>query len=273
MTTDLYRFSSSNPPGASRPLVAVPSCRKMVDPHWFHGAGEKYLSALETAAEVTPLIVPALGPVPEVQRLIEHIDGVFLTGSPSNVEPHHYRGEASAPGTLHDPHRDAMVLPFIRACLHAGLPMFAVCRGAQELNVVLGGSLHQRIQDLENMMDHRAPPHLPPEQAYAPAHAVTLSEGGWLHRLAGTSRVSVNSLHAQGVDRLGEMAVIEAIADDNLIEAYRVEGFGEFVLAVQWHPEWQVRDNPFAMAIFRSFGHACRNRATQVSHDANRAMV
>ena len=257
-----------------QPIIGILACRKSIDPHMFHAVGEKYISAVAAAAGGVPLLVPALGGGLAVGRLLQTLDGLLFTGSPSNLEPHHYQGEASEEGTLHDPHRDASTLPLMAAAIDAGLPVFAICRGCQEMNVVFGGSLHQKIQDLPGKMDHREDPLQPLEQRYGPVHEVVLSEGGLLQGLLGTNTIEVNSLHSQGVDRLGQGLVVEATAPDGIVEAFRVANAPSFALAVQWHPEWQVMKNPHSLKLFQAFGDACRERATETrSHDVDSAVV
>ncbi len=257
-----------------KPIIGIPACRKFIEPHMFHAVGEKYISAAATAAGGVPLLIPALGGGLATAKLLQTLDGLLFTGSPSNVEPHHYQGEASEEDTLHDPHRDASTLPLMAAAISAGLPVFAICRGCQEINVVFGGSLHQKIQELPGKMDHREDPHKPLEQRYAPVHEVVLSEGGLLQGLLGTKTIQVNSLHSQGVDRLGEGLVVEATAPDGIVEAVRVADAPSFALAVQWHPEWQVMNNPQSLKLFEAFGDACRERATETrSHDVDSAVV
>ena len=248
---------------SSRPIIGVPACRKPIDIHPFHVVGEKYLQAIIDGADALPLMIPVMAEHIHVDELLQHVDGVFLTGSLSNVEPHHYDGEPSEPGTLHDPHRDATTLPLARAVLKAGVPLMAVCRGFQELVVALGGSLHQKVHEVPGYHYHLENPDDPLDKQYGPSHAVDLVEGGVLHKLAGETRVMVNSLHAQGVRRLPDGVTVEAIADDGLIEAFTVDGAPGFALGVQWHPEWRVTENDFSLAMFRAFGDACREYARQ----------
>lgn len=246
---------------STRPVIGVPADRRVLEPHPFHMAGEKYLDALIKGAGALPVVVPVLAEGIDVDDVLEHCDGIFLTGSPSNVEPRHYDGAASRAGTLHDPERDALALPLARRALDAGVPLFAVCRGFQELNVVLGGTLHQHVHEVPGYRSHKENPADPLDVQYGPAHPVTLIEGGLLHRLAGMNTVTVNSLHGQGVCRLAQGVTVEAVADDGLVEAFTVDDVPAFALAVQWHPEWQLTRNPFSLAIFKAFGDACRMRA------------
>ena len=243
-----------------KPLIGIPADRRILGPHPFHCVGEKYINAVAEAAEAIPVLIPSLGEA-NLDEILAHVDGILLTGSPSNVEPARYSGPAPEPGTLHDPHRDATTLPLIPRVVEAGMPLFAVCRGFQEMNVAFGGTLWQKVQEVAGMNDHRENKEDPLEVQYAPVHEVELVPGGQLHRIAGVERVMVNSLHAQGVQRLGAALEAEARAPDGLIEGFRVRSAPGFALAVQWHPEWQVMNNPFSRALFAAFGEAARSHA------------
>lgn len=248
---------------SAKPVIGVPADRRTIEPHPYHVGGEKYLQALIDGASALPVLIPVLAEHLDVEDILDSVDGILLTGSMTNVEPHRYGGEPSAPGTLHDPHRDALTLPLAERAIEKGIPLFAVCRGFQELNVVLGGTLHQKVHEVPGYHDHRENPDDPLDVQYGPSHSVTLVEGGLLCELAGTTSLTVNSLHSQGVARLAKGVTVEAIADDGLIEAFRVDDTQAFALAVQWHPEWQVMENEFSRAIFKAFGDACRERACQ----------
>jgi len=242
-----------------RPVIGIPADRRMIGPHPFHAVGEKYVAAVAQAADCLPLMIPVLESPLDVSEILARVDGVFFTGSPSNVEPHRYGGEESAAGTLHDPHRDATTLSLIPRAVAAGVPVFGVCRGFQEMNVAMGGTLHQRVHEIAGFDDHREDKDEPLDVQYAPAHDVVLEPDGLLAKLAGVDRIQVNSLHSQGVDRLGRDLAIEARAPDGLIEAFRVRHAPTFALAVQWHPEWQVMSNEFSKALFAEFGRAARH--------------
>jgi putative glutamine amidotransferase len=242
------------------PLVGLPCCTRMVGEHPTHWVGEKYITAVSDAAGAVPLLVPALAARIACEDVVRRLDGLLLTGSPSNVEPHHYDGPPSAEGTLHDPPRDALALPLIRAAVAGGLPVLAICRGIQELNVALGGSLHQRVHEVAGRIDHRAPEGTAERRYAHTAHRVHLTPGGMLERLAGARELTVNSLHAQGIDRLAPALAAEAEAPDGQIEAVRHRA-APFVVGVQWHPEYRVLDNAFGRALFAAFGTACREFA------------
>ncbi len=228
--------------------------------------GEKYITPLLRLAGALPLLIPALGDELKLEALIDELDGLLFTGSPSNVEPHRYGGETSRPGTLHDPERDATTLALIPRAIAAGVPVLGLCRGFQEMNVAYGGTLWQHVHEVPGMHVHHEDATQPLDAQYGPAHDVTLAPGGQLAAIAGgATRIRVNSLHHQGVRTLGSGLVEEARADDGLIEAFRVAGARRFALAVQWHPEWQAEKNDFSAALFRAFGAAARERASQDS--------
>lgn len=257
-----------------RPLVGVSACLKENGRGgWHHTVGDKYVQAVIRAVGALPVVIPAFGPeignecmgdgamTEALDRLLDTLDGVLLTGSPSNVEPHHYDGAQSRPGTAHDAARDATTLPLIRHTIDHGVPLIAICRGAQEVNVALGGSLHQLVHEVEGRRDHRSPKTPSTDINYAPAHDIDIVEGGLLARLIGEKRVRVNSLHAQGVDKLAPRARAEAYADDGQVEAFSVPDARSFALALQWHPEHRALENSVSMKIFDAFAAACRARA------------
>lgn len=246
-----------------KPLIGVPADRRILHPHPFHAVGEKYVTAVRDGADALPFMIPALGQSLDADDILSRIDGLLLTGSPSNVEPHHYDGDPSREGTLHDPHRDDTTLQLIERALETGVPLFAICRGYQELNVVLGGSLHQHVHEQAGYHSHKENPDDLLDVQYGPSHEVNLVEGGLLRNLAGKKTVTVNSLHSQGVARLAGGVTVEAVADDGLVEGFQVDGTKAFALGVQWHPEWKVTENEFSMTIFKSFGDACREYAAR----------
>lgn len=242
------------------PRVGLPTDHKQIGAHPFLAVGEKYVRAVVDGAGCLPLLVPTLDPVLPLRQVLDGLDGLLLTGAVSNIEPHHYSDESSYEGNLLDPRRDATNLPLIPLAIEMGVPVLAICRGFQEVNVAFGGSLYQKVHEQPGFMDHRENKDDPLDVQYGPAHDVALVPGGLLATLVGDTQVTVNSLHGQGVRRLGEGLVVEAQAPDGLIEAFRHDG-PAFMLAVQWHPEWKVTENPFYLAIFRAFGDACRARA------------
>jgi putative glutamine amidotransferase len=238
-----------------KPVVLVPACNRMMGDHPFHMAGKKYLDAVRLAG-CLPLIVPSSSPE-ELDELLALADGVLLTGSQSNVHPSHFAEEVHNPALPLDPDRDAWTLPMIPKTLARGMPLFAICRGFQEANVALGGSLHQAVQEQQGLNDHRAPSGQPVEIQYATAHEVSVEPGGLLQRLLGRERFDVNSLHGQGIKRLAPGLRVEARAHDGLVEAFSVDPARGFALCVQWHPEWQAASNPVSMALLQAFGQAC----------------
>lgn len=244
-----------------KPLIGIPADRRLLGEHYFHCVGEKYIRAVVEGARAHAVLIPSLGESFNVRELLADFDGILLTGSPSNVEPHHYRGPASDPGTLHDAYRDATTLPMIPHVVEAGMPLLAICRGFQEMNVAFGGTLWQKLHEVPGFNTHHEDSSAPLDEQYGPAHLVELTPGGVLHKLAGESTIMVNSLHSQGVRQLGDGLEVEARAPDGVIEAFRVRHAPSFALALQWHPEWKFQDNPFSRALFAAFGEAARERA------------
>ena len=241
------------------PLVGLPADSKPIGLHRYQAVGEKYIRAIVEGAQALPLLIPSLEPTLDLEALLTQLDGLLLTGAYSNIEPHHYDGGPSYEGNLHDPARDATSLSLVRLAIAKRVPVLAVCRGLQEVNVALGGTLHQKVQDVPGLDDHREDLESPLDEQYAPVHPVRLS--GSLARIAGSDTAMVNSLHGQGIARVGRGLRVEAQAPDGLVEAVRLEDEASFLLAVQWHPEWKVAENPFYLGIFREFGAACRARA------------
>ncbi|MBV8889886.1 MAG: gamma-glutamyl-gamma-aminobutyrate hydrolase family protein [Alphaproteobacteria bacterium] len=253
------------------PLVGIPTCVRILNERPFFTAADRYPNAVADAAGCLPLLIPALGTRLDCAALLDTLDGLLLTGSPSNVEPCHYGGEPSQEGTLHDPARDATTLPLIREAIRRDLPILAICRGIQELNVALGGTLHQRVHELPGRLNHRSPPGpMPLDQRYGPAHLVQLTPGGLFAGLAGCDQVVVNSLHSQGIDRAAPGLRVEAVAPDGQIEGVCLPD-ATFVVGVQWHPEYKPLENPLSRALFAAFGRACRGMPAELSGESRAA--
>lgn len=246
-----------------RPIVAVSADRRVLQPHPSHIVGEKYVKALLDGSDALPMVVPSLPDDIAVDEVLDRVDGVLLTGSYSNVEPRHYGDSDEDHLGDRDPNRDAMTLPLAIRALERGVPLLAVCRGHQELNVALGGTLHRDVASVPGYHSHLENKSDPLDVQYGPSHPVVLPEGSLLNSLAGTDSIMVNSLHGQAVAKLADGVTVEAVADDGLIEAFRVDTAKGFNLSVQWHPEWRVTENEFSMAIFKAFGDACRARAAE----------
>jgi putative glutamine amidotransferase len=219
----------------------------------------KYADAVTRGAECMPLILPALGEETDWDSVLHMVDGIMLTGSPSNVSPDYFGQSVLDPSLPLDPARDATTLPLIRMAIKKGIPLIAVCRGAQEVNVALGGTLHQAVHSVGKFKDHRENQTVPHENQYAPVHSINITPNGLVATiLDGIKEMMVNSLHGQGIDQLAPGLQIEAVADDGLIEAFSVTNAPGFTLAMQWHPEWKITENPYSMKLFGAFGAACR---------------
>jgi putative glutamine amidotransferase len=220
--------------------------------------GEKYIVAVREGSDALPLLIPVLDPPLVPAELLARVDGLLLTGSPSNVAPRHYGGSSPREGVLQDERRDATSLDLIRAAVDKGIPTFCVCRGFQELNVVFGGTLHQHVQEVPGRSDHREDKGATLDVQYGPAHAVSVQEGGLLSQIVRERTFKVNSLHSQGIDRLADALHADAIAPDGQIEAVSMPRARGFLLGVQWHPEWRWHENPVSREIFSAFGKALR---------------
>ncbi len=247
-----------------RPLIGISCCVKafgaFATPN--HAASDSYIRVVLGPVNGIPVLIPAAGEAAALD-LLPRLDGLILTGSRSNVWPQHYDGPPHAEGTPEDHARDATTLPLIRAAVAAGLPTFAICRGFQELNVALGGSLDQRIQDLPGRLDHSTPS----DQRHGgvrvgKAHAVRVARDGMLARIWARQpwqpeAVPVNSLHNQGICRIAPRLGAEAWAPDGTIEAVHVLDAPGWALGVQWHPEYDWETDALSRTLFESFGEAC----------------
>lgn len=248
-----------------KPLIGISCCSKPFGVYAMpnHAASDTYVRAVDRLVDGVPVLLPANGDAADISTLLARLDGIILTGSRSNVRPTFYGGSPHPEDVPEDVMRDAVTLPLIRAALGAGLPLLAICRGMQELNVAMGGTLHQRLQDLPGRLDHSTP--MQPEKCvrHGKAHRVSLAPGGMLHRLAGTAAIAVNSLHNQGIDRLASGLVVEATAPDGTIEAVRAASGAGFALGVQWHPEYDFETDPVSAALFVAFSQSLRGRAAE----------
>lgn len=238
------------------PLIGVTACHQQLGKHPSHTVGDKYVEAAAHAG--VPVVLPARPLPADPRQLLDRLDGLLFTGSPSNVHPDRYNGPASVAGTLHDPLRDGLTLPLLELAIARGVPVLCICRGYQELNVAFGGTLHQRVQELPRYLDHREPPVESLEAQYAPQHAVDVQPGGLLQRIGLPAQFHVNSLHSQGIDRLAGPLRAEALAPDGLVEAVSMPDAPGFVLGLQWHPEWRYAENPVSLQLFDAFREACQ---------------
>ncbi len=248
--------SSSPTPAPRLPVVLVPACNRLFGAHPFHVVGRKYIEAVRLAGAL-PLVVPRAEPH-EFDALLDLADGVLLTGSPSNVHPSHFGQDVLDTTLPLDTDRDAWTLPLIPRILERGIPLFAICRGAQETNVAQGGTLHQAVQDVPGLNDHRSNDSDPAEVQYGPAHPIDVVAGGLLSRILAAPSVEVNSVHGQGIAKLAPGARVEAVAPDGLVEAFSLPAAPGFNLCVQWHPEWRAAGNPVSVQLFNAFGVAVR---------------
>jgi putative glutamine amidotransferase len=244
-----------------QPLVAISTDVKAFENYTWHATPQQYLEAALTGAGVFPVLVPSFGDRLDLDRLLSSVDGVMVTGSKSNVHPSLYGGDATEANGPYDPARDATTLPLIRKAIERGVPLLAICRGIQELNVALGGTLATEIQEREGTLDHRAPASDNQDERFAIRQKVSIKPGSCLAGVFGPGEIMVNSVHRQGVDRLGPRLQVEAVAEDGTVEAVSVRDARAFAVGVQWHPEYWVKSDDNSARIFRAFGDAARAHA------------
>ncbi len=243
------------------PVIGIPASHRAFDRMRVHVVGDSNVNAIVKVSGGMPIMIPALGDDLDIESVLDRIDGLLLTGGATNIEPHHYDGDPARPGDDHDADRDATSLPLIRAAVDKGIPLFAVCRGFQEFNVALGGSLHQFLHEIPGRMDHRRDRTKPIGSQMAPCHDINVTEDGVLSGIIGANRAGVNSLHGQGIDKVAPGLTVEATAPDSTIEGLSLSGADSFALGVQWHPEFSAEEDPVSRALFEAFGDATRTRA------------
>ncbi|PTW59434.1 putative glutamine amidotransferase [Breoghania corrubedonensis] len=248
----------------TRPIVLVSADVRPGDGHEWHAAAATYLEAVITGSDAVPLVLPSLGAAIDLDAVLTRVDGVMLTGARSNVHPSLYGGVASAENGPYDPQRDATTLPLARRALELGIPLLAICRGMQELNVALGGTLATEIQSLPGRRDHRAAQSDVQDERYGLAHEIEVEAGSCLAAVLGTAPdggvTRVNSLHRQAVDMLAPDLLADARAEDGTIEAAHPQAAKGWALATQWHPEYWVASDETSKKIFAAFGKAMRAR-------------
>jgi len=248
-------------------IVGVPACSKVIGGEPQHSTPTRYGNALIGAAGAIPVLLPPVGE--GMVAALDRLDGLLLSGSPSNVHPELYGVGRSLTPRQHDRHRDGTTLPLAREALRRGMPLLAICRGIQELNVAMGGTLHQQAHRLEGREDHRAGSGTL-DHMFRLKHPVRVT--GQLARIVGAETIMVNSLHEQAIDRVAEGLEVEAVAGDGTVEAVRVREAKALAFGVQFHPEWHWETDRASRAIFEAFGEACRRyRDKQEEREVRRA--
>lgn len=245
------------------PLVGLPADTHENAGFMYHSIGDKYVRAVAEAAQCTPVMIPSMIDALEIDALLDHFDGILMTGAVSNVHPPHYGEQPSADHEPYDHARDATTLKLIDRVIARGIPLFCICRGFQELNVALGGTLHTQIHKQPGKLDHRGPMNAAYDEIYQPAHPVIFEPASHFARLLGKSETMVNTVHWQGLDRVADRLTVEGRAPDGVVEAVRVKDAAGFALGAQWHPEYRCTENPDSMKLFQAFGQAARDFATQ----------
>ena len=241
----------------SRPVVAIIANSYLIEERYeTHGGGTLNSAAVAQVAGALPVIVPSDPEFVTVGELLDRFDGFLLPGGRPNVHPEEYGHEPTEAHGAFDRARDTIALPLIRACVERGQPFLGICRGFQEVNVAMGGTLHPEIRELPGRMNHRMPPEGTIEEQFALRHKIALTPGGRFAQVFGAEEVMVNSLHGQGIELPGPRIVVEGHAPDGTPEAIYVKDAPGFTLSVQWHPEWNAADDPVSRPLFEAFGEA-----------------
>ena len=243
-----------------KPVVLMTMGAQPRNGHAYQVMTHKYIMPLVEISDCVPLLVPTCCGTDDLDQYLDLADGVYLSGAGSNIDPALYGQENLTPEKQQDRDRDLFDLPLIKGALARGLPILGICRGMQEINVALGGDIHQKVYTEPGYDDHREDADDPVDEQYGPSHQIELLPGSWFADLMGAEQIPVNSLHGQGLNRLGDGLEPLAHAEDGLVEAIHAPALSPFLLAVQWHPEWKASENPHSIKIFQSFGDACRRR-------------
>lgn len=255
------RHSETPAKGSRKPVVLMSMGAQARKGHDYQVMTKKYISPLVEFSACVPVLVPTCFGTDDLDQYLSMVDGVYLTGAGSNIDPGLYGQENLAPDKELDRSRDLFDVPLIHAALERGLPLFGVCRGMQELNVALGGDLHQKVYSMPGFNDHRENGADEVPQQYADVHSVHLVPNTWFAKLMQQDSIPVNSLHGQGLHQLGTGLQPLAHAEDGLVEAVHLPAMPQFTLGVQWHPEWRAAHNPFSIRMYQAFGDACRLRS------------
>ena len=243
----------------ARPVVGIIANHYLInDEYPAHAGGLMNSEAISEVAGCLPLLIPSDPSLTTIEELLELCDGFLFTGARANVHPEHYgEDETPAHGDF-DRGRDEVSLSLIRACVERGQPFFGICRGFQEVNVAMGGSLYPEIRELPGRMNHRMPPDGTLEEKFELRHTVRFTDGGVFHRLMGDAEVMTNTLHGQGIKAAGPRVVIDGHAPDGTPEAIYIKDAPGFTLSVQWHPEYNAANDPVSTKLFGAFGDAVR---------------
>ncbi len=249
------------PPTTRKPVVLMTMGAQPRNGHAYQVMTHKYIMPLVEISGCVPLLVPTCCGTADLEQYLDLADGVYLSGAGSNIDPALYGQENLTPEKQQDRDRDLFDLPLIKGALARGLPILGICRGMQEITVALGGDIHQKVYNEPGYDDHREDADDPVDEQYGPSHQIKLLPGSWFAELMGEEQIPVNSLHGQGINRLGNGLEPLAHAEDGLIEALHAPALSPFLRAVQWHPEWKANENPHSIKIFQAFGDACRQRS------------
>lgn len=243
---------------AARPVIGVLCCNESVD-RPVQVVATRFVAPLAHVSDATVLLVPAVSDAADITALAAMLDGLLLTGSRSHVAPDRYGAAPFDDAQSIDRERDDVALALAGRMIEIGKPVFGICRGLQEINVLFGGTLST---DACQGRHHRGSWDDGFDELFGHCHDVELSDAGLLANATGHRRISVNSVHEQGIARLGTGLTVEAVAaGDGLVEAVWARPCGADVLAVQWHPEWDCARSAASRAFFSLVGTSLRASA------------
>ena len=227
-----------------------------------HSAGQRYVNTLMKFSNVIPTLIPTCLSNGDLVDYISTIDGLLLTGGRANIEPHHFGGKKFPKDEIIDPSRDRSALFLIKECVSLNMPLFGICRGIQEINVAYGGNIFYRVHEVAGKIDHRMPQNndASVEDIFKPRHIINIRKNSLLESFTGQKKCIVNSLHGQGINKLGKGLTVEALSEDGLIEAISINGYEAFGIGVQWHAEFHPErsDNYINKILFKKFGESCQ---------------
>lgn len=249
----------------NKPIIGVIACSRSVEGEPAQTVKRRYLEGVSEFANAIPLIIANSQPEENAPAIVARLDAILLTGSNSNIAPERYGAQGPGQEPI-DASRDGLSAALIHAAMAAGKPVFGICRGLQEINVALGGSLTDMRARGDRSAQHHAADGASLGDMFGHAHPIEVVPGTPLKTVAGAAALTVNSVHYQTIDRLGQGLVVNATSPDGVIEAISRTDSAAPVFAVQWHPEWQPEERPHDLAFWTYLGQAARHHRKQDDH-------
>lgn len=232
-----------------KPIIGIVCCRKDIQGQPGQAVHDKYINSISGFGGTPVLLPEQLIQSNNLAGVLQTLDGVLLTGSYSNVAPHRYDAEHEEKVT--DEERDALSFNLLDYAAANNMPVFGICRGLQEMNVYFGGTLYPDLfVNADFVEKHKEDDDATAEEQYAAAHPLLIKTGGILAQFG--KQFEINSLHKQAIKDLAPPLRIEGTAPDGLIEAMSHPDY-DYMLGVQWHPEWRPKENALSTFLFTQF--------------------